>query len=285
MNNSIKEILKKPLVILDGAMGTMLLQSGVALGKYPEVLCFTHADIVENIHKQYVDAGADIIYANTFGANRKKLEGSDYSCADIINAAIKIAKKAAQGTDTKVALSIGSIGELLKPVGTLSFEEAYDIFKEMVIAGEAAGADLVVFETMMDLNEVKAGVLATKENTSLPVFASMTYEKTGRTFMGCSVESMAETLGELGADAVGINCSLGPEAIFPIAKKLVECSKLPVFIKANAGLPDPFTGQYDVSAEQFALQMKEYTKIGVHIMGGCCGTSPEYIKQIIHQVA
>jgi len=276
MSNSIKEILNKPLVMLDGAMGTMLMKSGVEIGKYPEVLCFTHTDLIENIHKQYVDAGADIIYTNTFGANRKKLTGSGYSCADIIKEAVKIAKNAAHGTETKVALSIGSIGELLKPIGTLEHDEAYDILKEMVIAGEEA--DLVVFETMMDLNEVKAGVLAAKENTSLPVFASMTYEKTGRTFMGCTIESMAGTLEELGVDAVGINCSLGPKAIFPLAEKLVGCTKLPVFIKANAGLPDPETGQYNVSAEEFALQMKEYAKIGIKIMGGCCGTSPEYIK-------
>ena len=285
MNNSIKEILNKPFVVLDGAMGTMLLQSGVEIGKYPDALCITNADIIEGIHKQYVDAGADIIYANTFGANRKKLAGSGYSCDDIIKAAIKIAKSTTYGTETKVALSIGSIGELLKPVGTLEYEEAYGIFKEMVIAGEEAGADLVVFETMMDINEVKAGVLAAKENTGLPVFASMTFEKSGKTLMGCSVELMAKTLEEIGIDAIGINCSLGPNLIFPLAQKLVECTKLPVFIKANAGLPDPLTGQYDVSAEEFALQMKEYTKIGVRIMGGCCGTSPQYIKKIKLSVA
>ena len=280
MRAEIEKLLNKPFVVLDGAMGTMLLQSGVEIGKYPDALCITNADIIESIHKQYVDAGADIIYANTFGANRKKLTGSGYSCDEIIEAAIKIAKNATLGTDTKVALSIGSIGELLKPVGTLEYEEAYDIFKEMVTSGEEAGADLVVFETMMDLNEVKAGVLAAKENTSLSVFASMTFEKSGKTLMGCSVELMAKTLEEIGIDAIGINCSLGPNSIFPLAQKLVGCTKLPIFIKANAGLPDPLTGQYDVLADEFALQMKEYAKIGVRIMGGCCGTSPEYIKKI-----
>lgn len=283
MNNSIEKMLNKPLIMLDGAMGTMLMQRGLKLGKYPETICFTHADIIEDIHKQYVDAGADIIYTNTFGANRKKLTGAEFSCVDIIKRAVILAKKAVQGTDTKVALSIGPIGELLEPVGTLKHDEAYDIFKEMVITGDESGADLIVFETMMDLNEIKAGVLAAKENTSLPVFASMTYEKTGRTFMGCSVEVMAETLEKLGVDALGINCSLEPKVIFPLAEKLVASTKLPVFIKVNAGLPDPETGQYNVSAEEFTSQMKEYMKLGVKIMGGCCGTSPEYIAQMINQ--
>jgi len=283
-NKEIEKILSKSPLILDGAMGTMLQHSGLKPGEAPEIFCMTHEDIIEGIHKQYVDSGSDIIYTSTFGANRKKLANSGYSSIDVIKKATTLAKRAAQGTDVKVALSIGSIGELLKPVGTLPFEEAYDIFKEMVIAGEEAGADLVVFETMADLYEVKAGVLAAKENTNLPIFVSMTYEKTGRTFLGCSIESMACMLEGLGIDAIGINCSLGPSEIFPLAQRLVQYTDLPVFIKANAGLPDPISGGYDVSAEEFGVQMKEYAKIGIGIMGGCCGSTPDYIREIIRNV-
>ena len=283
-NKKIKELLNDYPLILDGAMGTMLQKSGLKPGEYPETFCITHEDIIEGIHRQYVESGSGIIYTNTFGANRKKLANSGYSCAEIIEKSVIIAKKAAEGTKAKVALSIGPIGELLKPVGTLPFEEAYDIFKEMLIAGEKAGAEIVVFETMTDLYEVKAGVLAAKENTSLPIFVSMTFEKTGRTFLGCSVESMACTLEGLGIDAIGINCSLGPDEIFPLAERLVNYTELPVFIKANAGLPDPITGEYNVSAEKFGSQMEKYAKIGIGIMGGCCGTSPDYIRQIIRNV-
>ena len=283
-NKEVEKILSKSPLILDGAMGTMLQRSGLKPGEHPETLCMTHEDIIEGIHKKYVEAGSDVIYTNTFGANRKKLASSGYSTTEIIHKATALAKRAAQGTNAKVALSIGSIGELLKPVGTLPFEEAYDIYKEMVIAGAEAGADLVVFETMADLYEVKAGVLAAKENTELPIFVSMTYEKTGRTFLGCCIESMACTLEGLGVDAIGINCSLGPAEIFPLAERLVQSTTLPVFVKANAGLPDPVSGEYNVSAEAFGIQMKEYANIGIGIMGGCCGTAPDYIQAIIQNV-
>jgi len=280
----IEKLLKQKIVILDGAMGTMLQNSGLLPGEYPEAFCMTHEDVIYGIHKQYVDSGCDIIYTNTFGANQKKLLGSGYSSAQIIDKAVRIAKNAALNSSAKVALSIGPIGELLQPMGTLSFEEAYDLFAEMLIAGEAAGADLVVFETMADLFEMKTAVLAAKENMKLPIFASMTFEKTGRTFLGCSIESMACVLQGLGVDAIGLNCSLGPGEIFPFAEKLLRNTNLPILVKANAGLPDPITGQYDVTPEAFAEEMKKYAAIGIHMMGGCCGTTPEYIKQIVRDV-
>ena len=280
----LEQLFKKDIVILDGAMGTMLQRSGLAPGESPEVFCLTHEEIVIGIYRQYIDSGSDIIYTATFGANRRKLDGSGYSSADIVKKATELAKRAVEGTDTKVALSIGPIGELLEPLGTLPFEEAYDIFKEILVAGEDAGADLVVFETMADLYEVKAGILAAKENTSLPIFASMTYEKTGRTFLGCRVESMACALSGMGIAAIGINCSLGPSEIFPIAKQLLKYTDLPVFIKPNAGLPDPVTGDYNISAIEFAGQMKKYADAGIGIMGGCCGTTPEYIREIARYV-
>ncbi|MCL1808239.1 MAG: homocysteine S-methyltransferase family protein [Clostridiales bacterium] len=279
-----RELLKKSPLILDGAMGTMLQRSGLALGERPEALCMTDGGAIEKIHRQYIESGSDIIYANTFGANRRKLAGSDYSSADVVKTAVGIAKSAVRRSGAAVALSIGPIGELLKPVGELAFEEAYDVFKEMLVAGEEAGADMVVFETMMDLYEVKAGVLAAKENTGLPIFVSMTFETTGRTFLGCRIDSMACMLEGMGIDAIGINCSLGPAEIFPLAERLVRCTDLPVFIKANAGLPDPATGDYSVTAEEFGMQMRRYADIGIGIMGGCCGTTPDYIREIAHSV-
>ena len=277
----IDELLKKDFIFLDGAMGTMLQASGLKLGERPEVLCITEPETIIDIHKQYIHAGSDIVYANTFGGNAHKLEGTGYSVDEVITAAVKVAKKACEGTEALAALDIGPIGELLEPSGTLKFEEAYEIFKEMLVSGEKAGADLVVFETMTDLYEVKAAVLAAKENTKLPIFVTMTFEENGRTFTGCTVESMACVLEGLGVDAVGINCSLGPKEIFPLAKRLMEATNLPVVIKANAGLPDPLTNEYDITPELFGEYMKMYSEIGINIAGGCCGTNPDFIKETV----
>ena len=277
----IDELLKKDFIFLDGAMGTMLQASGLKLGERPEVLCITEPETIIDIHKQYINAGSDIVYANTFGGNAHKLEGTGYSVDEVITAAVKVAKKACEGTEALAALDIGPIGELLEPSGTLKFEEAYEIFKEMLVSGEKAGADLVVFETMTDLYEVKAAVLAAKENTKLPIFVTMTFEENGRTFTGCTVESMACVLEGLGVDAVGINCSLGPKEIFPLAKRLTEATNLPVVIKANAGLPDPLTNEYDITPELFGEYMKMYSEIGINIAGGCCGTNPDFIKETV----
>ena len=246
------------VILLDGAMGTMLQKSGVRIGKVPEALNITHPDIVIDIHRQYIESGSDIIYSNTFSANRYKLAHCGYTVDQLVTAGVKNAKRAAEGTKVKAALSIGPVGELLEPNGNLSFDSAYDIFREMLIAGEKAGADLVVFETMTDLLEMKAAVLAAKENTSLPVFCTMTFEENHRTFTGVSVESMAVTLTSLGVEAIGVNCSLGPKEILPIAQKLSRWTPLPIIIKANAGLPNLNSNTYDISAEEFAETMREY---------------------------
>lgn len=279
-----KELLNRDFLFLDGAMGTMLQNAGLKLGERPESLCITSPETITDIHRQYINAGSRVVYTNTFGANRHKLEGTGLDVEQVIDAAVRCAKNAAKGKNAFVALDIGPIGELLEPSGTLAFEDAYDIFKEMVIEGEKAGCDLVVFETMTDLYEVKAGVLAAKENTKLPVICTMTFEETGRTFTGCTIESMAAVLEGLGADAIGINCSLGPKEIFPLAKRLVDATSLPIVIKANAGLPNPLTNKYDITPEKFAEYMIPYAEEGIKIMGGCCGTTPEYIKEIIKAV-
>ena len=265
-------------------MGTMLQKSGLAPGHCPELLCLTDPDTVTGIHAAYVQAGADIVYANTFGANRYKLP-KEQPVGPVIEAAVACARKAVQGTKVRVALDVGPIGQLLEPYGTLSFGEAYDIFCEMMKAGAQAGADLIVIETMTDLYEVKAAVLAARENTALPVYVTMTFEASGRTFTGCSVEAMAVTLDGLGVDAMGVNCSLGPRELQPIVRRLCAVTERPVIVKANAGLPDPATGAYSIGADEFAQLMEEYVAMGVSIMGGCCGTDPDYIRAIREKTA
>ena len=194
---------------------------------------------------------------------------------------IAIAKRASnEAPGTRVALDIGPIGELLSPLGTLSFDEAYDIFKEMVVAGAEAGADLVVFETFTDLQETRAALLAAKENSTLPVWVTMSFEADGRTFTGTTVSCMAVTLQGLGADAIGINCSLGPKEILPLIKEMRQWTDLPLIAKPNAGLPDPATGSYFITPEQFAAEMEPFFELGVHAAGGCCGTSPAFIKAL-----
>lgn len=272
------QLLKNKFVFLDGAMGTELQARGLKLGGVPEILNFTHPEWIEDIHKTYISAGANIIYTNTFGANRYKLEETDKTTEEVITEAIKIAKSACKGTYTLVALDIGPIGQLLEPTGSLSFEEAYDIFKEQIIAGK--DADVIVFETMTDLYEIKAAVLAAKENSSKPVLCTMTFEQNLRTFTGCSISSMAMTLQGLGVDALGLNCSLGPKELLPVVKELVKWTSIPVIVKPNAGLPNPETNTYDISPQEFSDYMIELSKLGVKIFGGCCGTTPKFIKSL-----
>lgn len=269
----------KHFYMLDGGMGTMLQAYGLEPGEPPALLAVTNPELITSIHRQYVEAGADILYANTFGTNRYKLEGYGYSPGQIIDSAIKAARAACK-EDTLVALDVDPLGELLEPMGTLTFEEAYDAFCEVVKQGEASGADLIVIETMTDLYEVKAAVLAAKEQTNLPVMVSMTFEETGRTFTGTSIECMTAVLEGLGVDAVGINCSLGPVEIFPLAEKMCQLTDLPVFVKPNAGLPDPRTGAYTIGSEEFARAMAEYRHLGIAMAGGCCGTTPDYIARM-----
>ena len=273
-----KDLLKKEFVILDGAMGTVLQSKGLELGEIPEKLGIQKPEEIIAIHKSYIEAGSDIVYTNTFGANRYKLEGCGYSVQEIISQAVANAQKACEGTSALVALDIGPIGQLLEPTGSLSFEEAYDIFKEEIIAGK--DADLIVFETMTDLYELKAGVLAAKENSMLPIMCTMSFEENMRTFTGVSIPAMALTLNGLGVDAIGVNCSLGPVELNPIIKELSQWTNLPVIVKPNAGLPDPLTNEYNVSPEKFADEIEKLIPYGIRIVGGCCGTSPEYIKAV-----
>ena len=273
-----KLLKEREFVFFDGAMGTMLQAKGMKMGAIPELLNIEKPEWIIDIHKQYIDAGTDIIYANTFSANSYKLKNCGHTVDEVIKAGIRNARKACEGTDTLVALDIGPIGQLLEPTGTLTFEEAYEIYKEELIAGQ--DADLVVFETQTDLYELKAAVLAAKENTNLPIACTMTFEMNHRTFTGCGISNMALTLDGLGVDAMGINCSLGPEDLYPVVKELAGYTDTPIIVKPNAGLPDPVTNTYNVGPKDFAKQMAEFAKYGVKIVGGCCGTSPAYIKEL-----
>ena len=272
---------RKRFVLLDGGMGTQLQTRGLQPGQKPELAALEMPDTLTAIHADYARAGADILLANTFGANAKKLAGCPCTVEQVVSASIACARSAAAETGALVALDIGPLGELLVPAGTLSFEDAYAEFAQVIRAGAAAGADLVFLETMTDLYELKAAILAAKENCALPVFTSMSFESRGRTFTGCTVESYAVTAAGLGADAVGINCSLGPKEILPFAQRLCRSvpAGVPVFVKPNAGLPNP-DGSYNLNAAEFAAEMKAYASIGVSMVGGCCGTTPDFIAKL-----
>lgn len=265
------ELIKEKVVIFDGAFGTMLEASGVKTGTVPETLVLTNPEPVKAIHRAYAEAGADVISTDTFGANIIKAgEKSD----EIIRAAVKLARESAEGK--YIALDLGPTGQMAEPVGTMTFEQAYDAYARAVKAGSEA--DVILIETMSDLTELRAALLAAKENSSLPVIASMTFDENMRTFTGVSVECYALAATPL-ADVVGVNCSLGPKQLLPVVKKLLASTYKPVIVQANAGLPDP-EGRYSVGAEEFASYCLEYAEAGVSVIGGCCGTTPAHIAEI-----
>lgn len=272
------ELIKKDFVILDGGFGTQLSQKMENVPKVPETVNITAPDIVTEIHRSYIEAGADIIYSCTFGANGYKLAGTGCSADEIVRAAVANARAAAEGTDTLVALDLGPVGRMMEPNGDMSFDEAYSYFSEIVKAGR--DADLVVCETMTDLYEMRAAVLAAEENCDLPVICTMTFEESGRTFSGTEASSIAVTMSGLGVRALGSNCSLGPDEFGHIIAEISEWTDLPIIAKPNAGLPDPVTGEYGIGPVEFAEKVSRLTEYGVKFFGGCCGTSPEYIREI-----
>lgn len=257
-------------------MGTMLQKRGMKPGTIPELLNITDPDLVQSVHRDYARAGSDIVYANTFGANPDKLAGTGYSLEDIIQAAIRNVREAAP--DCLCALDIGPLGQLLEPLGTLSFEEAYERFAAVVKAGK--NADLIVIETMADLYETKAALLAAKEHSDLPVLVSMTFQEDGRTFTGTTPEIFARTMTGLGADCLGINCSAGPDTLVPLLKEVLANTHLPVAAKPNAGLPDPRDGSYSLADADFVKGILPALEAGVTVVGGCCGTTPDTIRAL-----
>lgn len=285
----IRQLLGKKLLFFDGGMGTMLQRNGMSAGEIPELLNINRPELIEQIHTEYLEAGADIITTNTFGANPLKLE-TDISLDMIIAAAIGVARKAVNKMQSEekprfVAFDIGPCGKLLEPLGDLSFDDCYDAFAKIAKTAEKCGADLVIIETMSDTLEAKAAVLAVKENTSLPIFCTMTFDESYKTLTGGDVNVMSAIMEGLGVDCVGINCGLGPEQIGEMMQQLSEISSIPIMAQPNAGLPQIENGKtvYNVTPELFGEQCEKIAKLGASVLGGCCGTTPEHIKCLIQK--
>ena len=284
---NIRERLGKELLFLDGGMGTLLQAEGLAPGELPETWNIEHPEKVEAIHRRYYEAGSDVVLANTFGANVCKFHDDRYTVEEVIRAGIANAKRAGEqiGKETYVALDMGPTGKLLKPMGDLDFDDAYEAFAEAVRYGEQYGADLIHIETMSDTYEVKAAVLAAKENSSLPVFVTMIFDERGKLLTGGDVPSVVAMLEGLRVDALGLNCGLGPKQMLPILEDLRRYTSLPIIVKPNAGLPKQKNGEtyYDVEPDEFARIMQEIVKGGACVVGGCCGTTPEHIKKLVEE--
>lgn len=284
---NIKNELGKKILFFDGAMGTMLQKYGMKLGEIPELLNIKNPELLYKIHSQYLEVGSDVITTNTFGVNALKLQNTKYTVSEIVKAGVNIAKRAINDSKNKsnkyVALDIGPTGKLLEPLGNLAFEQAYNIYKEIVISGKEYGADLIIIETMSDIYEAKAAILAAKENSDLPIFCTMTFDENGRTLTGTDVITMVVVFESLGVDALGINCGLGPLQIKKLYEKLKNYASIPVILQPNAGMPIYSKGKthYDVDANEFANYMYEFANMGAWILGGCCGTTPEHIKKLI----
>lgn len=273
---TVKALLQGKIVLLDGGMGTMLQTYGMEPGEGTENLNFRLPEAVCAVQRAYHEAGSDILFANTFGINAKNMIRTGHTVEEAVQAAIHIAKQASDGG--LVGLDVGPIGEMLEPYGDLTAEEAYHMFAVLCAAGQKYGADLIAIETIADVQELRLAVRAAKTCTDLPVFATMTFRKEGRTFMGGTPEELIQVAEEMRIDAVGLNCSLEPKDIYPIAEKMVALTSLPVIAKPNAGLPG--TGGYNVDAANFVKQMERLVSAGVKIIGGCCGTRPEYIQEM-----
>ena len=281
--NDFRERLGQEMLFFDGAMGTQIQALGITYQGSPEDLNITHPDAIYSIHKKYLDAGADIILANTFGANKIKYRG-EYSVPEVVKAAVEIAKKAVadSGRNAYVAVDIGATGKLLEPYGDLTFDSAYDAFAELVKAGAEAGADIISIETMMDIQETKIAILAAREKCKLPITATVSFEASGKTLTGASPAVVATVIGSLGADVIGINCGLGPEQCVPIVEEMRKYTSVPLAVSPNAGLPIYVDGKtvYPLGAADFAAFMDKIAENGVAIMGVCCGTTPEHIKAL-----
>lgn len=280
-----KERLGKEILFFDGAMGTMLQERGLQTGEIPELWNMTHEEVILDVHKQYLEAGCDIVKANTFGINPFKMKDTGYTCEALTQKGIELVKRAIEetGKEAYTALDIGSLGKLLEPLGELPFEEAYAAFKPVCIAGEQAGADLVLIETMNDTYEIKAAVLAAKENTSLPIVVTMVFDEGGKLLTGADMEAAVAMLEGLRVDAIGLNCGFGPDVMKEFLPKLREVCSLPIVVNPNAGLPVVVDGKtcFHVGPEEFAGIMTEIAEEGISVLGGCCGTTPAHIRALV----
>ena len=286
---NISEFLKDNIVVLDGGMGTLLQSAGLAAGERPELWNITHPEVIQKIHRDYYDAGSNVVNTNTFGANT--LHFSHEELEQIVKSAIENAREAAKVSESQsqkyVALDIGPTGKLLKPYGDFDFEDAVAVFADTVKLGVKYGVDLIMIETMNDSYETKAALLAAKENSNLPVFVSNAYGEDGKLMTGASPAAMVAMLEGMGADAIGVNCSLGPKQLAAVVEEYLKYASVPVLLKPNAGLPKSENGKtvYDVGADEFAADVKALVDKGVRVCGGCCGTTPEYIKALSEKLA
>ena len=285
----ITDYLKEHILYLDGGMGTLLQAQGLCPGELPERWNITHPEVIRSIHREYFNAGSNVVNTNTFGANCLKFSAEELE--DIVKAAIanaRVALAESRGEQPKwVALNIGPTGRMLKPYGDLDFEDAISVFAETVKLGVKYGADLIMIETMNDSYETKAALLAVKENSDLPVFVSNAYGEDGKLMTGADPAAMVAMLEGMGADAVGVNCSLGPKALVRVVEEYLRCASVPVLLKPNAGLPKAVNGKtvYDVLPDEFAEDVASLIRCGVRIAGGCCGTTPEYISSTVNASA
>lgn len=284
----LRELLNKRFLILDGGMGTLLQKEGLKSGEKPEKWNLTHPEIIKNIHKNYFNSGSNVVNTNTFGANL--INYNEKELENIIFAAIENAQKAKEESTFKsekfISLDIGPLGKLLKPLGELDFLKAVDIFAKTVSLGYKYGVDLITVETMNDTLETKAALLAVKENSDLPVFVTNAYSENGNLLTGASPKAVIALLEGMGADAIGVNCSMGPEALLPIVEQYSKYSSLPLIFKPNAGMPYSENGvtKFNVSAKEFAKSILKAADLGLSIFGGCCGTTPEYIKLVSEEI-
>lgn len=288
-----REVLGRQILFFDGGMGTLLQERGLKAGEVPETWNIVHPECIRQIHKEYLMAGSNIISANTFGVNAFKCKNLPYTVDELVTAGIQLVQEAIQEVRSSsnggekqpmyAALDIGSIGKLLKPLGEISFDEAYKTFQEIIVAGDRAGADLILIETVSDSYEIKAAVLAAKENSNLPVVVTMIFDESGKLLTGGDVASVTAMLEGLGVDAVGFNCGLGPEQMKKLLPQLTACCSLPVVVNANAGLPMVVNGQtvFHVAPEEFAQSVKMLVEMGAGIVGGCCGTTPAHIQRVV----
>ena len=288
-----REVLGRQILFFDGGMGTLLQERGLKAGEVPETWNIVQPECIRQIHKEYLMAGSNIISANTFGVNAFKCKNLPYTVDELVTAGIQLVQEAIQEVRSSsnggekqpmyAALDIGSIGKLLKPLGEISFDEAYKTFQEIIVAGDRAGADLILIETVSDSYEIKAAVLAAKENSNLPVVVTMIFDESGKLLTGGDVASVTAMLEGLGVDAVGFNCGLGPEQMKNLLPQLTACCSLPVVINANAGLPVVVNGQtvFHVAPEEFAQSVKTLVEMGAGIVGGCCGTTPAHIQRVV----
>ena len=285
-NHKILQELQERILFCDGGMGSLLQEHGLKAGELPGNYNMTHPEVLVQIHKEYLAAGADIVLTNTFGVDGLKYnEQTEYSVEQVVQTAVHHVKTAIResGGQGYTALDIGPTGKLLKPLGDLAFEDACRLFGQVAAAGAEAGADLILIETMSDSYEVKAAVLAAKEHCNLPVFVTVTFDENGKLLTGGSVESVVALLEGLGVDALGINCGLGPVQMKGILAEILRVSSIPVIVNPNAGLPRSEGGKtvYDIDADEFAAVMKAMAAMGARVVGGCCGTTPEHIRKTV----